>query len=105
MKTAVISYRAKPEATQRNIELIQNVFTELAAAAPDSMGYAVLRTEDGTFYHIVSYDNPDDNSALTNLPAFAAFQAGGAACRATQPVFNDVTVVGNYRILPEKAPA
>jgi hypothetical protein len=100
MKSTVISYQAKPEATQRNIQLIQDVFSELSAAAPDTVGYAVLRTEDGTFYHIVSYEN-DDNTALTKLPAFATFQAGGAACRATQPVFSDVTVVGNYRILPE----
>jgi len=101
MKSTVISYQAKPEATQRNIELIQNVFRELSAAAPDTVGYAVLRTADGTFYHIVSYENPDDNSALTKLPAFATFQAGGAACRATTPTFADVTVVGNYRMLPE----
>lgn len=101
MKSTVISYQAKPEATQRNIDLIQNVFRELSAAAPKTVGYAVLRAEDGTFYHIVSYENPDDNSALTSLPAFAAFQAGGAACRATQPAFADVTVVGNYRMLPE----
>lgn len=100
MKSTVISYQAKPEATQRNIQLIQDVFSELSAAAPETVGYAVLRTDDGTFYHIVSYEN-DDNSALTKLPAFATFQAGGAACRATTPVFSDVTVVGNYRILPE----
>ena len=101
MQSQVISYQAKPEATQRNIELIQAVFRDLSAAAPDTVRYAVLRAEDGTFFHIVSHENPDDNSAITSLPAFAAFQAGGPACRATQPAFANVTVVGNYRMLPE----
>jgi hypothetical protein len=101
MTRQVIRYQTKPEATQHNTELIQNVFRELAAAAPDKVHYAVLRTEDGTFTHIVSYDNEDENDALTSLPAFAAFQDGGAGRRIAPPDFADVTVVGNYRMLAE----
>jgi hypothetical protein len=51
--------------------------------------------------HIVSYDNEGDNDALTSLPAFAAFQDGGAGRRIAPPDFADVTVVGNYRMLAE----
>ena len=100
MQTHTVTYQAKPEASERNTQLIQDVFRELAAAAPNTVRYAVLRAEDGTFIHLVAHES-DDHGALTNLPAFKAFQAGGAACRATDPVFSDVTVVGNYRMLPD----
>jgi len=76
----VIRYQTKPEATKQNAELIQNVFRELKAAA---------------------YENEGDNDVLTSLPAFAAFQNGGEARRASKPDFTDVTVVGNYRMLAD----
>src|SRR5947209_2900779 len=101
MPQQVIRYQTKPEATEHNAQLIQNVFRELAAAAPPNVHYAVLRTADGTFTHIVSYDNDGDNDALTSLPAFAAFQNGGADRRLTPPDFADVTIVGNYQMLAE----
>jgi len=105
MTSTVIHYQTKPEATQRNIELIQDVFRELAATAPTGARYLVLRTADGTFYHLVSYDNEAAKSGITNLPAFAAFSQDGAERRIAPPTFDDVTVVGNYRMLAEGVPA
>ena len=98
MTRQVIRYQTKPEATKRNAELIQNVFRELAAAAPAKVHYAVLQSGD-TFTHIVSYENEGDNDALTSLPAFKAFQDGGADRRLTPPDFADATIVGNYQML------
>ena len=98
MTRQVIRYQTKPEATKRNAELIQNVFRELAAAAPAKVHYAVLQSGD-TFTHIVSYENDSDNEALTSLPAFKAFQEGGKECRLTPPDFAEATIVGNYQML------
>ena len=99
----VIRYQTKREATENNAELIRSVFSDLAAAAPEHVRYAVLRTEDGTFMHVVSYDNDGDDDALTGLPAFAAFLDGGAERRISAPERAAVTVVGNYRMLAEVA--
>jgi hypothetical protein len=101
MTRTVIRYQTKPEAMQRNIELIENVFREAASAAPEGVRYLVLRTEDGTFFHVVSYENEGDNAGITGLPAFDAFAEGGDARRTGPPIRTDVTVVGNYRMLAE----
>lgn len=96
----VIRYQTKPEATQRNVELIRDVFREAEAAAPEGVRYCVLQTADGTFYHFVAYDSEAANEGLTGLPAFAAFVDGGEARRVAPPERHEVTVVGNYRMLP-----
>ncbi len=101
MTRTVIRYQTKPEATQRNTELVEDVFRELAAAAPSGVGYAVLRAADGTFTHLVAYENEGDSAAITGLPAFAKFIEGGEDRRIAAPDRNDVTLVGNYRMLPE----
>jgi hypothetical protein len=100
----VIRYQTKPEATEHNTELIRDVFREVAAAAPENVRYAVLRTGDGTFIHVVSYDDDADRDALTGLPAFAKFVDGGDERRIDAPERAAVTVVGNYRMLAD-APA
>lgn len=101
----LIRYQTKPEATEHNTELIRDVFRDLAAAAPEHVRYAVLRTGDGTFMHVVSYDNDGDDDALTGLPAFAAFVDGGAERRIAAPERAAVTVVGNYGMLADAARA
>ena len=101
MTRTVIHYQTKPEATQRNTELIEDVFRELSAAAPEGARYLVLRTAEGAFFHIVAYDNDGDDAGITDLPAFDAFTDGGAERRIAPPFRADVTVVGNYRMLAE----
>jgi hypothetical protein len=97
----IIRYQTKPEATQRNIELVENVFREVQAAAPQGVRYLVLRAEDGTFFHIVDSESEAANAGLTGLPAFAAFSKDGGVRRVEPPVFTEVTVVGNYRMLAD----
>jgi hypothetical protein len=66
---------------------------------PEGVAYAVLRTGDGTFIHIVSYENEGDDDKISALPAFAKFLEGGAERRLGPPDRADVTIVGNYRLL------
>ena len=101
MTNIIIRYKTKPEATALNTKLVEDVFRELNAAAPDGVAYAVLRTDDNTFFHIVSYENDETNAQLTGLPAFKAFQEDGESRRAAPFERNAVTVIGNYRILPK----
>lgn len=101
MNRTVIRYQTKPEATQRNTELVEGVFRELKTTAPEGVRYLVLRTGDGTFFHIVAYDNEAAQDGITSLPAFGAFGKDGAERRIEPPIFADVTLVGNYRMLAE----
>jgi hypothetical protein len=99
MTNIIIRYKSKPEATELNTKLIEDVFRELNAAKPDGIAYAVLRTDDGTFFHIASYENDETNAKLTSLPAFEAFQKDGQSRRIAPPERDTITVVGNYRVL------
>lgn len=101
MHHTVIRYQTKPEATEQNATLIEDVFRELDATAPEGVRYLVLRADDGTFIHFFSYESEAANEGLTGLPAFAAFVEGGEARRAAPPVRTNVTLVGNYGMLRE----
>jgi hypothetical protein len=101
MNYAVIRYQTKPEALEQNCNLIQDVFRELAATKPEGVNYCAVRTEDGAFFHIVSYEKEGDQNKISGLKAFAAFQDGSGERRIAPPEFNDVTIVGNYGLLPE----
>lgn len=101
MTNLVIRYQTKPEATQRNADLIRNVFREAAAAAPEGVRYCVLQAENGTFYHLVAFESEVANEGLTGLPAFKAFAEGGEGRRNGPFDRQEVTVVGNYRMLPD----
>jgi hypothetical protein len=101
MKWTLIRYRAKPEAADRNAELIAAVFAELKAAKPDGTRYLALRLEDDSFVHVVETDATDGTSALPKLAAFQAFQSGIRERCAEPPVARGVTIVGNYRMLVE----
>src|SRR6267142_2149971 len=74
MKRTVIRYKAKPEAADRNAGLVEKVFEELTAKAPEGVRYLVLRLEDDSFVHIV--ETQEGAMPLPSLQAFKAFQAG-----------------------------
>ncbi|MGA2291414.1 hypothetical protein [Bradyrhizobium sp.] len=101
MKRTLIRYKTKPEMADRNAELIAAVFEELKAAAPAGVRYLTLRLDDDTFVHFVETEASDGSSALPKLAAFKAFQSGIAERCAEPPLFRDVTIVGNYRMLGE----
>jgi hypothetical protein len=101
MKRTLIRYKTRPEAAEKNAELIAAVFAELKAARPDGTRYLSLRLEDYTFIHFVETTSDDGSSALPKLAAFQAFQSGIRERCAEPPLASSATVVGNYRMLSE----
>jgi hypothetical protein len=102
MRRTLIRYKTKPEAAERNAELIAAVFAELRDAKPAGIRYLSLRLEDDSFVHFVEVEAEDGSSAaLTNLASFQAFQSGIRDRCAEPPLARKAVVVGNYRMLGE----
>ena len=101
MRRTLIRYKAKPEAADRNAELVAAVFAELKAAKPESVRYLTLRLDDESFVHLVETTAEDGTSALPKLAAFQAFQSGIRERCAEPPMPLGATIVGNYRMLSE----
>ena len=99
MKRTLIRYKAKPEAADKNAELVAAVFAELKAAKPETVRYLTLRLDDDSFVHLVETTAEDGTSALPKLAAFQAFQSGIRERCIEPPVAGGVTIVGNYRML------
>lgn len=99
MRRTLIRYRAKPEAADRNAELIAAVFSELEAAKPDGVRYLSIRLDDDTFIHMVEADSEDGSSPIPRLAAFQAFQSGIRERCAEPPLVREATIVGDYRML------
>lgn len=99
MKRTLIRYKAKPEAADANAKLVEAVFAELEAKAPEGVRYLALRLDDDVFVHFV--ESGDGPSPLLKLEAFQAFQRGiGERC-IEAPQAGGATIVGNYRMLNE----
>jgi len=101
MRRTLIRYKTRPEAADKNAELIAAVFAELKAAQPEGVRYLSLRLEDDTFIHLVESAADDGSSALPKLAAFGAFQSGIRERCAEPPLSRSAIVVGNYRMLGE----
>jgi hypothetical protein len=101
MKRTLIRYKTKPDASDRNAELISAVFSELKAAKPDGVRYLSLRLDDDTFIHLVETAADDGSSPISKLTAFQAFQSGIRERCAEPPQSRAATIVGNYRMLGE----
>ncbi len=97
MRRTLVRYRTKPESTGENERLIQNVFKELHAKAPDGIRYLALKLADGSFVHLVENDGGD--SLLPKLDAFRKFQADLRERCIEPPLPSDASVVGDYRML------
>ncbi|TGQ42692.1 MULTISPECIES: hypothetical protein [unclassified Mesorhizobium] len=101
MKRNLIRYKTKPETADENERLVKDVFQELHAKSPDGVRYLSLRLGDGTFVHFVEVEAKEHGNTLPELKAFRSFQSGIKDRCAELPVVNDVTIVGNYRMLGE----
>jgi hypothetical protein len=101
MRRTLIRYKAKPEAADKNAELVAAVFAELKAAKPEGVRYLTLRLEDDSFVHLVETSADDGSSPIPKLAAFQAFQSGIRDRCAEPPVPRGATIVGNYRMLNE----
>jgi hypothetical protein len=99
MRRTVIRYKAKPEAAERNVELVKAVFAELQASQPEGVRYLTLRLEDDSFVHIVETAAEDGSSAIPKLKAFQEFQDGIRDRCLEPPAPRNATIVGNYRML------
>jgi hypothetical protein len=99
MRRTLIRYKAKPEAADKNAELIAAVFAELKDAKPAGLRYLALRLEDDSFLHFVTTDADDGSSPLRELPAFKAFQSGIRERCDEPPLVRGARIVGNYRML------
>jgi hypothetical protein len=97
-RTTVIQYETRPEAADENQRLVERVFEELGAVAPDGLRYAAFRLADGvTFVHVMDAEGEAD--PLTGLASFAEFQAGARDRMAGAPARAGATLVGSYRFL------
>ncbi|MEW6642915.1 MAG: hypothetical protein AB1586_20590 [Pseudomonadota bacterium] len=99
MKRTVVRYRTRPELAAENQRLIENVFLELGARAPEGLRYAVLRLADDTFLHLV--ESEGERSVLPELEAFKAFSGTIRERCLEPPQLSDAVVVGNYRMIGE----
>jgi len=97
MKRTLVRYKTKPEKAQENQRLIENVFEELHAKAPEGLRYLALRLGDGTFVHFVSVE--DGAASVTSMEAFRVFQDGIKERCTEPPQAAEATIVGNYRML------
>jgi hypothetical protein len=94
-KTVVVRYRTHPEAADENARLIEGVYAALAELKPSEFRYRTYRLADNvTFLHIAHHD--ETANPLSELPAFAEFQAGLAQRCVEQPAPSAATVVGSY---------
>ena len=101
MKRTLVRYKTKPERAQENAQLIEQVFRELKAKAPDGVRYLCLKLEDGTFVHFATVESMDGAHPITSLEAFRAFQSGIKERCMELPQSGDATIVGNYRMVAE----
>lgn len=101
MRRTLIRYKTKPEAADRNAELIAAVFAELKAAKPDGVRYLSLRLDDDTFIHLVESTAEDGSTPIPKLTAFQAFQNGIRERCVEPPKVAQTTIVGNYRMFGE----
>lgn len=97
MKRMLIRYRTKPECTDENRRLVEDVFRELREKAPKGVRYAVLKLGEDAFAHLVEAE--DGTNPLTQLEAFQRFVAGVKARCVEPPQSFDADVVGNYGML------
>lgn len=101
MKT-VVRYKTKAGRGDENQRLVEQVYQELAAAAPGGLQYATFRLADGvSFIHIAMTDAEDSPNPLGKVAAFAEFLRNIAERCDEPPVAETATVVGSYRFFGE----
>jgi hypothetical protein len=100
MKRTLIRYKTRPETTELNQRLIEDVFAELRLKSPEGLRYMTLRLADGGFVHFV--ESGDGDNTLPTMDAFRAFQSGVRERCIEPPQLNEAIIVGNYRMLDER---
>jgi hypothetical protein len=103
MQTIVVRYETKPDRSDENQRLVEEVFAELADRQPDNFRYVSFRLEDGvSFVHVVIETGDGSNPmSLADIPSFGEFQKEIADRCAVQPVARGAQLVGSHRFFPE----
>ena len=101
MKQTLVRYKIKPEQEKDNVRLVEGVFRELKAKAPEGVRYMCVKLNDGTFVHFATVESKDGVHPITSLDAFSAFQSNIKERCMELPQSADATIVGNYRMIGE----
>ena len=105
MRIVMVRYTVKADRVEENERLVRAVYEQLAQNAPEGLGYATFKLEDGrSFMHVAAVSDEAENP-LARQPAFAEFQREIAERCETQPVVTTLEQVGSYRLLGEAATA
>jgi hypothetical protein len=92
----VVRYRTKPEAADKNAQLVRAVYEELAAREPEGFHCMTLQLDDGvSFVHVAVHEEGAENP-LSNSDAFAHFQAELPDRLDDGPEPSPAVVVGSY---------
>lgn len=97
MKHTMIRYRTKPEQSEENQRLIEQVFEELHQKAPIGVQYVALRVDEDVFVHLVGVAEGSENP-IPVLDAFRDFRRDiGARCLEA-PMQSSAKVVGSFGV-------
>jgi quinol monooxygenase YgiN len=92
---SVIRYETKPEASEENQRLVEQIFAELNAKDPGGIRYTTVRLPDEVgFIHI--FISETDEDILGEIP-FQKFAEGAADRMIGPPDVNHGSVIGSYR--------
>jgi hypothetical protein len=98
----IVQYQTTPDTAERNRELVEAVYAQLAERKPDGLRYATFRLADGvTFVHVAVVEGAEN--PLPALPAFQDFQQDmpNRAVRPPEPA--PATLLGAYRFAGDTA--
>jgi hypothetical protein len=97
MSVTIVQYRTRPEQADENQGLVEAVFRDLAATAPDGLRYASFRLADGvSFVHVAEVTTADGTNPLTATPAFTEFVREIADRVEDGPHASGASLVGEY---------
>jgi hypothetical protein len=90
-RVTLVRYTAKPDRAAENEALSRAVFAQLRNAPPDGVAYALFR-DGNEFIHVFLNFKEDESAAVTELPAFKAFQQDIAERCDVQPKATRIAV-------------
>jgi hypothetical protein len=98
MNQVIVRYKVRPERAAENVDLVREVYDELARSRPAGLRYATFQLDDGvSFVHLAINETDSARSPLTEVAAFREFQREIADRCADQPQVNEAHEVGAYR--------
>ena len=99
MTATITRYQTRAEATERNTQLLDAVFAELAEIDADGFTLKVFRfADDNTFVHVlIAHDDVDRRTDLDDVRSWQAFLAGFSERVEGAVETHDASVLGGWR--------